>query len=261
MKPSRILSAALLAIFAFASPALCADKASSAPDAPAAPVASATPDPLALPPDALPLDGLRHAVACPPFQGPADLASVFRDEIIRLLTANPRVEFLEGAKALAKNAPAFIYHLTGQVAPGPDGELAVTVRLVDVARKETIATYTTPASTNRADLAQWCRTIRRDMTRRARAIPFECAVQQHSDSPNLTLDRGLSSGLQPGMVLYVLRRETPILSHATGQEVGRDTPRALGLVKIYRVVENAAYARPLPGTVIPKNRKIYAREF
>lgn len=248
MKLSRILFAALLAVLAFAPVALLAD------DLPES-------IPLAPPADSVPLDGLRHAVACPPFQGPAEVASVYRDEIIRLLNANPRIEFLEGSKALAKNAPAFIYHLTGEVAPGKDGALTVSVRLVDVARRETIATFSSPVSTNRADLAKWCRTVRRDMDRRARAIPFECAVQQHADSPNLTLDRGLSAGLQPGMVLYVLRRETPILSHATGQEIGRDTPRALGLVKIYRVVDNAAYARPLPGTVIPKNRKIYAREF
>ncbi len=248
MKPSRILFALVLAALAFAPPALLAD------DSPES-------IPLAPPADSVPLDGLRHAVACPPFQGPADVAALYRDEIIRLLNSNPRVEFLEGSKALAKNAPAFIYHLTGQVAPGPDGELAVTVRLVDVARKETIAAFSAPASTNRADLAKWCRSVRRDMERRARAIPFECAVQQHADSPNLTLDRGLAAGLQPGMVLYVLRRETPILSHATGQEIGRDTPRALGQIKIYRVVDNAAYARPHPGTVIPKNRKIYAREF
>ena len=45
------------------------------------------------------------------------------------------------------------------------------------------------------------------MQRRVDAIPFECRILRKQGQDSLTLDRGLSSGLRPGMVLQAVVSE------------------------------------------------------
>ena len=63
------------------------------------------------------------------------------------------------------------------------------------------------------------------------------------------------------MVLYVSADEEPLLSPVTGEVIGRDSPRAAGQIQIFRVMEDAAYARPVPNTQLPRFSKLYARSF
>ena len=75
------------------------------------------------------------------------------------------------------------------------------------------------------------------------------------------MDRGLGSGLAPGMVLYVSVDEETLISPATGEIIGRDSPRAVGQIQIFRVMEDAAYARPVAGTKLPRFSKLHAKSF
>lgn len=207
------------------------------------------------------LDTLRHAVVCPPFKGDEDLAKLYHGEMVKLLQQTDHVEYLEGSRALAKNAPAFTYRLTGETFHEKNGAAFISITLTDAVRKEKLVSWISPISTNRSDIAAWRKTVQADMLRRVAAVPFECRIQRKFGQSSVSLDRGLSAGLRPGMRLYAVLAESPLISAETGEEVGRDTPRALGKIKIFRVNANTAYARPEPGTTLPRTGRLYVREF
>lgn len=208
-----------------------------------------------------PLATLRHAVVCPLFKGDAALGTLYRDELLRTLRASPRVDLLEGDRALARNAPAFTYRIAGEIFDDA-GQTYVSLQLVDAARREPIASFVSPASSNPTVLAQWIQVVRADMQRRVDALPFECRILRKQGQDSLTLDRGLSSGLRPGMVLQAVVAEEPLISPFTGEEFGRDTPAPLGSVRVFRVNADNAYARPLPDAPpVPRKGALYAREF
>lgn len=230
---------------------------------------------LALPPpaDPLPHDGpalvaaepapsladLRHAVLCPPFTGEEPLARLYHDTLVKLLKESHNVCFLDAAAA--KKAPVFLYRVDGSVTLLPDGSPVVSIRLVDVARGDVLADYTAPASADKSRLAAWCRVVRKDLKRRVRHIPFECGAHRQFGQDSLTLDRGADAGLLPRMVFYLSEMGEPILDHNTGKIIGRDTPRTIGQVVVFRVTDRNAYVRPLPGTAIPRRAKLFVRSF
>lgn len=206
-------------------------------------------------------DGLRHAVTCPPFKGPAELAGLYHAEMVKMLKGASGVEYLEGSRALARRGPEFVYRVSGRIETDEDGRAFVAVSLVDSARKEQIASLVATASAEPEALDAWRETLQQSLERRAARLPFECRVRRQSGQNSYTLDRGLGSGLQPGMVLYVAADEEPLISPLTGEVVGRDSPRALGKIEVFRVMDNAAYARPAEDTRIPKGASLYARTF
>lgn len=216
----------------------------------------------AIPPEEIPpLSTLRHAVVCPPFKGDAALADLYRDALLEMLRGSPRIELLEGSRALASRAPAFTYRLSGEIFR-EDGQDFIALQLSDAARRELIASFVSPASRNPAALNQWKRVVRADMQRRVDALPFECRILRKQGQDSLTLDRGLGSGLRPGMVLQAVVAEEPLISPFTGEEFGRDTPAPVGPVRVFRVNDDNAYARPLPSSPsIPRKGSLYAREF
>lgn len=207
------------------------------------------------------LPALRHAVACPPFEGDPRLARMYHAEMVKMLKATEGIEYLEGPRALGRRAPEFTYRVNGSIVTNETGESFVVVGLVDTARKEQIVSHIAPASPDSAVLAAWKRTIQADMTRRAAKLPFECRVRRQAGQESVTLDRGLGAGLQPGMVLYVSLREEPLISPVTGEIVGWDSPRAVGRIQIFRVREDTAYARPVLDTKLPRFARLYARQF
>ena len=205
-------------------------------------------------------DALRHAVFCPPFQGPAELAGPYHAALVAMLQQAEGVEYMEGLRMRIR-APEFSYRIQGEIMEDEDGRAFVAVTLTDTARKEQIASYVAPASTDPASLAAWKQTLERDIQRRASKLPFECRIRRQMGQNSYTLDRGLGSGLQPGMVLHVALDEEPLISPVTGEAIGRDSPRAVGQIQVFRVMERAAYARPLPGVQLPRSGKLYARTF
>ena len=205
--------------------------------------------------------GLRHAVACPPFKGDSPLAGVYHGLVVEMLKGAAGVEYLEGPRALARRAPEFTYRVNGAIIENEDGQPFVTVSLMDEARKEQIASHVAAASADPAVQAAWRKTIQASMERRAAKLPFECRVRRQQGQTSLSLDRGLGSGLQPGMRLYVSLDEELILSQTTGEVIGRESPRAAGKIEVFRVMENTAYARPVKGTKLPRFSKLYARTF
>ena len=251
----RAALAALLAV-SFLVPAIAGEPDGDSGDHEAAAEAAAAIPPHEIPP----LSSLRHAVVCPPFKGDPDLATLYRDELLDTLRSSPRIDLLEGDRALARNTPAFVYRIAGEVF-SEDGQAFVSLQLTDVARRELIASFVSPASENPALLSQWTQVVRADMQRRVDAMPFECRILRKQGQDSLTLDRGLSSGLRPGMVLQAVVAEEPLISPFTGEEFGRDTPAPVGPVRVFRVNEDNAYARPLPDTAVPRKGSLYAREF
>ena len=204
---------------------------------------------------------LKHAVACPPFKGDPALAALYHGEMVKMLKATDGVEYLEGVRALARRAPEFTYRINGAIVENEENQPFVVVTLMDDARKEQIASHVAPASAEPAVIEAWKRTIQADMTRRAAKLPFECRVRRQQGQESVSLDRGLNSGLLPGMLLYVSMDEEPLLSPVTGEIVGRDSPRAAGQIVVFRVMENTAYARPADGTKLPRFSRLYARTF
>ena len=204
---------------------------------------------------------LRHAVACPPFKGDEALAQIYHGEMVKMLKATEGIEYLEGARALARRAPEFTYRINGAIVENEDGEPFVVVTLSDDARKEQIASHVAPASADRDALEAWKRTIQADMKRRASKLPFECRIRRKAGQESVSLDRGLGSGLQPGVVLYVSMDEEPLISPVTGEVVGRDSPRPAGQIEVFRVMADTAYARPVEGTKLPRFSSLYARTF
>ena len=204
---------------------------------------------------------LLHAVACPPFKGESALAAIYHAEMVQMLQATPGIEYLEGSRALARNAPEFTYRINGSIVTNADGQSFVVVTLTDEARQERIASLVAPASAEPAALEAWKRTVQADMTRRASKLPFECRVRRQTGQGSVSLDRGLNAGLQPGMVLFVSMEEEPLISPVTGEIIGRDSPRAVGKIQIFRVTDHTAYARPVLDTKIPLFAKLYARTF
>lgn len=204
-----------------------------------------------------PLPVLKHAVVCPPFKGDEALASIYHAEMAKMLKSAAGIEYFEGARQL----PAFSFRINGSIVTNEDGQSFVLVALVDEARKEQIASHIAPASSDRSVISAWSRTIQTDIDRRAAKLPFECRITRQQGQESFSLDRGLASGLEPGMVLYVSADEEPLLSPVTGEVIGRDSPRAAGQIQIFRVMEDAAYARPVPNTQLPRFSKLYARSF
>lgn len=200
---------------------------------------------------------LKHAVICPPFKGDAAIASIYHDEMEKMLRASPCVEYFEGSRRL----PAFSYRINGSIVTNEEGQFHVLVTLTDEARKEQLALHVVPASLDPAVVAGWSRTIQADIDRRASKLPFECRITRQRGQESVTLDRGLNSGLVPGRVLYVSVDEEPLLSPVTGEIIGRDSPRAAGQIQVYRVMEDTSYARPTLDTKLPRFAKLYARSF
>ena len=200
---------------------------------------------------------LNHAVVCPPFKGDTAIASIYQAEMAKMLQSTPGIEYFEGARAL----PTFSYRINGSVVTNEDGQFFVLVSVLDTVRKEQIASHVALASLDPAIVAGWSRTIQADIDRRASKLPFECRVTRQQGQESISLDRGLASGLEPGMVLYVSVDEEPLLSPVTGDVIGRDSPRAAGQIQIFRVMEDAAYARPTLDTKLPRFTKLYARSF
>lgn len=204
---------------------------------------------------------LRHAVICPLFKGDPHLAELYHRETVRILKELGGFEYYEPARSLRKRVPEFSFRVNGSIETNEDGRPFVVVTLVDQARKEQIASLVAPAATDPAVLNGWRQKIRADFSRRAAKLPFECRVYRKAGQGSVTLDRGLGSGLLPGMVLLVSEDEEPLISPMTGEVVGRDSPRALGKIQVFRVVDNAAYARPVLDTKLPLFKKLYARTF
>lgn len=256
---TAFLRAALAALLLAAPACLAADPAADKPqadlasaEAEAALLGSSAPVPA--------LSTLRHAVVCPPFKGDADIAAIYRNALLEMLRGSPRIELLEGPRALASRAPAFTYRITGEVFREGEHDF-IALQLTDAARRELIASFVSPASHNPSALNQWKRVVRADMQRRVDAMPFECRILRKQGQDSITLDRGLGSGLRPGMVLQAVVAEEPLISPFTGEEFGRDTPAPFGSVRVFRVNEDSAYARPLPGISVPRKGTLYAREF
>ncbi len=204
---------------------------------------------------------LKHAVVCPPFKGDPAIASVYHAELVKMLKAAEGVEYLEGVRALASRAPEFTYRINGAITTNEDAQLFVLVTLTDEARKEQIASYVAPASSDPVAMRGWEQKIETDIARRASKLPFECRILHRQGQDSVSLDRGLGSGLQPGMVLYVSEDEEPLISPVTGEIIGRDSPRAVGQIEIFRVMEDSAYARPVAGTKFPRSARLSARSF
>ena len=200
---------------------------------------------------------LKHAVVCPPFKGDKAIAAIYHAEMVKALQDAPGVEYFEGARQL----PEFSYRINGSIVTNEDGEYFVLVTLADEARKEQIVSHVAPASLDRAIVAGWSRTIREDVERRAAKLPFECRVTRQQGQESVSLDRGLGSGLEPGMVLYVSEDEEPLMSPTTGEVIGRDSPRAAGQIQVFRVMDDSAYARPVLDAKLPRFSKLYARSF
>lgn len=200
---------------------------------------------------------LNHAVVCPPFKGDTVVAGLYQAEMVKMLKSTPGIEYFEGTQPL----PEFIFRVNGEVETNESGQVFVRVTVLDAARKEQIASHVAPASLDPALIAGWSRTIQADMARRAAKLPFECRVSRQHGQESVSLDRGLGSGLEPGMVLYVSADEEPLISPATGEIVGRDSPRAVGQIQIFRVMDDAAYARPTLDSKLPRFENLYARSF
>lgn len=208
-----------------------------------------------------PTRGLRHAVVCPPFTGTEPYARMYHEAVAEMLRASDQVTFLEGSAAAARRTPKFTYRLTGAVTRSAGKRPEVTIQLVDGYRNEVMATHRTGASTNAASLEAWCRQVKKDLDRRVRHVPFECVVTRVEGRQALVLDRGLDAGLEPRMTLYVSGKEEVLLDPQTGEVVGRDAPQAYGQIVVYRVNSRNAYARPVPGTKLPKRGTWVARSF
>lgn len=213
------------------------------------------------------LQDLRHAVACPPFEGAQPYAKLCHERIVAMLKeASTEIEYLEGAAAAARNAPFFTFRLYGNVAVTGSAEdgtetAEVTISLQDEAAHEEIARYSSPITTNAADLSAWVSVVRTDMRRRVRKMPFECRVTRHPGQRTLTLDRGLSSGLRPGMVFYISSAPEEIIDPNTGEIIGRDSPAAHGKIVVFRVNAKTAYARAMEGTLLPMRGRFFAHAF
>ncbi len=206
-------------------------------------------------------DSLRHAVVCPPFKGPAELAGIYHAEMLEMLQQSEHIEYLAGTRTLMRRAPEFTFRVAGEIIEDEEGQAFVTVALVDAARNEQIAAHAAPASTEPASIAAWRKTIQDSIERRASKLPFESRVRRKAGQSSYTLDRGLGSGLLPGMKLFVAQDEELLISPHTGEVIGRDSPRAMGQIEVFRVMEHNAYARPVAGTQLPRSRKLYARTF
>ena len=200
---------------------------------------------------------LNHAVVCPPFKGDTVVAGLYHAEMVRMLKSTPGIEYFDGARPL----PEVTFRVNGEVETNEEGQVFVRVTVLDAARKEQIASHVAPASLDPDLIAGWSRTIQTDMTRRASKLPFECRVSRQRGQESVSLDRGLGAGLEPGMVLYVSADEEPLISPATGEIVGRDSPRAVCQIQIFRVMDDAAYARPTLDSKLPRFENLFGRSF
>ena len=205
---------------------------------------------------------LKHAVICPPFKGNQELASLYHKEMVEMLKTADGVEYLAGKRALARRAPQYAYRVLGTIVTNELEGFSIVISLMDTARKEQVASYVAPASKKKSDLASWKKTMKTSIERRASKQPFECRVtRRRMGQASLSLDRGLDSGLKPGTVLDLSMEPEILISPVTGEMVGRDSPRAIGQIKVFRVMSTTAYARPVKGTKIPSTSTLCARSF
>jgi len=205
---------------------------------------------------------LKHAVVCPPFKGDSELASLYHEEMVEMLKKADGVEYLEGVKALARRAPKYTYRVIGSIETDEEGESFILVSLMDNARKEQVASHVAKASDSKSDVNQWKKAMKEAIERRTSKQPFECRVtRRRRGQASLSLDRGLASGLKPGMVLDLAKEEEELISPETGEMIGRDSPKAVGQIKVFRVMSQTAYARPVEGTKIPATKTLCARSF
>ena len=200
---------------------------------------------------------LRLAVTCPPFHGEPLLAARYHAEMVRMLKAADGIEYFEEGRQI----PEFSFQVNGAIETNAEGKYSVTVTLYDQARQEQIASIVSSASTDPSAVGGWRQRIQTDFARRASKLPFECRVRRQAGQDSVSLDRGLGSGLQPGMVLLVSLDEEPLISPVTGEVVGRDSPRAAGKIQVFRVMDDTAYARPVLDTKLPRFTKLFARTF
>lgn len=208
-----------------------------------------------------PAGTLRHAVLCPPFKGDPELATLYHTEMIKLLQTCERVELMDAPRLFGWKSPEFYYRINGEIIASEGGRPFIAISVVDAARKEQIASFAAPASTEKSAVNAWKKTIRQDMVRRTAKLPFECRLRSQRGQESYTLDRGLAAGLQPCMTLYVSTDEEPLISPVTGELIGRESPRAVGQVQVFRVMDSTAYVRPVAGTQLPKSGKLFARTF
>ena len=208
-----------------------------------------------------PNDGLRQAVVCPAFKGPADVAGVYYAEMLRVLGEADGIELLDGGRSLLKRQPEFLFRVTGAVVPGQDGDLLIRVTLQDAARQEVIATVVSTVNTNAAALKRWSAQMEKNIPRRLGLLPFESRVKRKGGQQSFTLDRGLGAGLKPGAELYLAVDEEPIISGYTGEQIGREASRTIGKVVVYRVMDQSAYARPADSLVLPRSAGLFVRSF
>lgn len=202
-------------------------------------------------------DILKHAVVCPPFKGDPTLAAVYHNEMVKILRASTAVELYEGTRQL----PDFYFLINGSIVTNEDKQFFVLVTVFDSERKEQMASHVAPATLDPEAIIGWTKLLQADIARRCSHLPFECRISRKLGQESITLDRGLGSGLQPGMVLYVSEDEEPLLSPVTGAVIGRDSPRAAGQIQVFRVLDETAYARPVLNTKLPRTAKLFARSF
>ncbi len=200
---------------------------------------------------------LKHAVVCPPFKGDTTLAAVYHNEMLKILRDSPTVELYEGTRPL----PDFYFRVNGAIVTNEAHQFFVLVTVLDDERKEQLGSHVAPATLDPEAITGWKKLLQADIARRGARLPFECRVSRKLGQESITLDRGLGSGLQPGMVLYVSEDEEPLLSPVTGAIIGRDSPRAAGQIQVFRILDETAYARPVMNTKLPRTAKLFARSF
>jgi len=206
-------------------------------------------------------DGLRHAVACPAFDGPAEMAGPYHEELVRTLEETAGIELVDESWLPLRRGPEFMYRIEGAIVEGDDESWFVTLGLVDVKRREKIASFVAPVASEPASLASWSGAIRKDLERRMARLPFECSLKRRRGQNSWSLDRGLSAGLQPGMELVAARTDEELLSPTTGEVIGLESFRPVGRIVVFRVMEDTAYARPVEGTQLPRIKDLHARSF
>lgn len=204
---------------------------------------------------------VKHAIACPPFKGESILATRYRDALLQILGSTDGIELLEGAHAKPSRSPRFTYRIQGEVFRDARDNAFVSLVITDSARNEPIGSYMASASLDDSQLKAWSENLRNTLLLKTAQLPFECGISRHrTQQESLTLDRGLSAGLQPGVLLELAADEVPLISPVTGEEVGRDAGKSIGIVEVFRVSDRSAYARLKSGT-LPKRGDVFARTF
>jgi len=200
---------------------------------------------------------LRHAITVPAFKGESDRATAYRDALLERLRSCPRIELIPYSR---RTRPVYTYRVDGKIL-GEGKEAQVEIKVVDLARDETLFTTVLPAETA-ADLAAWEEAASENIARATAVMPFECAVNPpRKGNVSYVIDRGLAAGIYPGLVLNIAVEEDPLLDPETGEIIGRHSRRSFGQVQIFRVGEQSSYGRSI-GNPFPEDaERFVAREF